>query len=113
MQTPQTVAVNPDLVESLTLIEFDMESESFRATYDSIHESTSLAVVSVVATVLGREPQQLTPLQSVIETDALDKLAGKSTTGPGGCDSISFSYEGFDVTVTSEEVIEAHPVEQK
>lgn len=111
MEPSQTMAANPEIAESLSLLEFDVESESFQATYDSTRDSTSLAVVAVVSTALGREPQALTPLQSVIETDALDKLATESATGIGNCDSISFSYEGFEVTITNEGVIEAVPIE--
>ena len=101
----------PGIAESLSLIGFDAKSESFQATYDRTRDSTTLAVVVVVATALGREPQNLPPLQSVIDTDALDKLLAGSSTGPGNCDSISFTYEGFEVTVTSEGVIKANPVE--
>lgn len=111
MEPSQTMAANPEVAESLSLIEFDVESELFRATYDSTRESTSLAVVAVVATALGEEPHALSPLQTVIDTDALDKLATESATGSGDCDSISFSYEGFAVTITSEGVIEAAPLE--
>jgi FlaG/FlaF family flagellin (archaellin) len=111
MEASQPMAANPEIVESLGPIEFDAESESFQATYDSIRDSASLAVVAVVATALGEDPQALSPLQTVIDTDALDKLAAESATGPGNCDSISFSYEGFAVTITGEGVIEAVPIE--
>lgn len=105
------MVANPAIAETLSPIEVDAESESFRATYDSTRDSASLGVVAVVAAVLEREPQSLTPLQSVIETDALDKLATASSPGLGNCDSISFAYEGFEITVTSEERIEANSLE--
>lgn len=96
--------------ESVSPVEFDTDSESFRATYDSSRDSPSLAVVAVVAAALGREPNRLTPLQTVVETDALDTLATESASGPGGCASISFEYHGFDVTVAGGGVIEATPI---
>lgn len=93
------------------LVDYDVESESFRATYDSSSDSTCLAVVAVVSTALGKEPLDLTPLQSAIETDALDELVTESSSGIKPCDSISFRYEGFEITVTSGEIIEASPLE--
>lgn len=105
------MTANPDVAESLSPIEFDAESESVRATYDSSCDSTTLAVVAVVATALGREPQNLPPLQSVIDADSFDKLAAELSTVQGHCDSISFAYEGLAVTVTSEGVIRANSIE--
>jgi len=105
------MAANLEITESLSPIEPDVESESFQATYDSTRDSTSLAVVAAVATALGEDPRDLTPLQTVIDTDALDKLATEAATGLGACDSISFRYDGFDITVTGEDVIEASPIE--
>lgn len=110
MGPARTEAVNPDLAESLSLLELDLENESFHATYDSARDPTSLAVIEVVATALGEDPQALTPLQTVIDTDALDNLVTESTSGPGAFDSISFRYDGFEITVTSEAVIEATPI---
>lgn len=100
----KTLATSAGLTESLSPLEFDTESESFRATYDSGSDSTSLALIAVVATALDREPQNLTPLRSVIELEALDKLMGSTN-----CDRISFEYHGFELTVTNEGVIKANP----
>lgn len=101
------MTANPDVPESLSVVEFDVESESFRATYDRTRDSTSLAVVAMVATALGRDPLNLTPLHSVIDIDSFDELATESSTGHGNCDSISFCYEEFEITVSSDGSIEA------
>lgn len=111
MEPSQRIAANIELAESLSPVESDARSESFQATYDSTRDSTSLAVVEAVATALGEDPRTLTPLQTVIDTDALDELTMESTTGHRACDSISFNYDGFEITVTSEDVIEATPIE--
>lgn len=99
-----------DLVESLTAVEFDAGREVFQASYDSTRGSASLAVVAVVATVLERNPVDLPPLNSAIDTDALDQLVA-SPNGVHGCESISFQYEGVELTVASEGQIEAVPIE--
>lgn len=103
------MAASSEIAESLSLLEFDVENKSFRATYDSTRDPTSLAVVVVVATARGEDPQALSSLQTVLDTDALDNLTTRSTTGSRACDNISFRYEGFEITVTEGTVIEANP----
>lgn len=99
-----------ELVESLTAVEFDADREVFQASYDSTRESASLAVVTVVATALDRNPVDLPPLESVIDTGALDQLV-TSSNGVHGCDCVSFEYEGVAVKVASEGQIEADPID--
>ena len=99
-----------ELVESMTDVEFDAERERFQATYDSTRESASLAIVTVVATAMDRNPIDLPPLESAIDTDALEQLVAVPS-GVQGCASISFRYEGFEVTVAGEGQIEAVPIE--
>lgn len=111
MEASQAVAASTDITESISTVEFGAERELFRSTYDSTRDSTSLAVVAVVAAARGEDLQPLTPLQTVIDTDALDNLMAKSPTGLRSCNSISFRYGGFEITVTNEGVIEAEPVE--
>ena len=105
------MTANPDIAESLSAVEFDVESESFRAAYDRTRDSTSLAVVAVVVTALGGNSLNLTPLHSVIDTDSLDGLATKSSNGHGHCDNISFCHEGFEITAFSDSIIEGNPTE--
>lgn len=107
LMEPSQEILASEITPSMSVIEFDMDEECFRATYDSTRDSTSLAIVGVVATALDRDPLHLTPLQSVIETDTLEKLDTESSSGLEDCDCISFCYEGFDVTVSSNESIEA------
>lgn len=111
MESSRPPAANAKIAESLSPIEFDIEEKSFQATYDTTRDPASLAVVTAVSTALGREPGNLPPLQSAIETDALNKLASKSSTGPENCIQISFGYEGLEITVTGKGVIKANPVE--
>lgn len=98
-----------ELVEPMTSVAFDKEKEVFQAAYDSTRESASLTVVTVVATVLDRNTVGLPPLESIIDTDALDQLVAGST-GPKIWHSISFRYEGFVITLASQGKVEAEPV---
>lgn len=111
MKASQTTAANPEIAASLSPIDSNAEGESFRATYDRARDPTSLAVIAAVSTALGEDPRTLTPLQAAIDTDALDALTRESATGLGAWDSISFRYGGFEITVTSEDVIEANPIQ--
>lgn len=109
MEPSPEISKTAGLTTSMSAVEFDTDTECFRATYDSTHDSPGLAVVEVVSTALGKDPLDLMPLQFVIETDALDELVTGPSNGLGICGSISFCYEGFDVTVYSEDIIEAAP----
>ena len=111
MEPSHSTSSDLDVVESLSDIEFDAESGSYRATYDSTRDSASFAVIAVVATALDRDPLNLTPLQSVIETDSLEELATGSSIDDGNRRSISFPYEGFEITIFSDGVIRADSAE--
>lgn len=104
MELSQEQSATVDFVASMSPVTFDADRECFQATYDSKRDSPSLAVVATVATALGRDPLAMTPLQSILDTDALDTLAAESA---NGCDRVTFCYEGVEVTATSEEVIVA------
>lgn len=105
MNHSQEVSGTMDFVSSMSAVTFDTDRECFQATYDSKRDSPSLAIVATVATALGRDPLAMTPLQSILDTDALDELATESANGQTGCDRVTFCYEGVEVTATSEEVI--------
>ncbi|MFP8954891.1 HalOD1 output domain-containing protein [Natrialbaceae archaeon A-arb3/5] len=100
-----------EIVPSMEAIEFAVDDGVYRAEYDSSRDQPSLAIVAAVAAAGQEDPHELAPLHSVIDTDALDELFS-TTANEGqrnGC--LSFSYEGFEVTVFSEGVIEAKPAE--
>lgn len=87
------------MIESTNTVEFDADRGTFRAAFDNSRDSASLAVVSVVAAVLERDPMDLTPLHSVIDTDALETLATRPSDSRETGISVSFQYEGREVTV--------------
>lgn len=111
MEPSQEISETVGITRSMGAVEFDADTDCFRTTYDSTHDSTSLAVVEVVSAAASRDTQDLTPLQFAIETDALDELAAGSANDLGISGSISFCYEGFDVTVYREGIIEAAPTD--
>jgi hypothetical protein len=111
MGPSQESSGNVDFVDSVSIVTFDVRTECFQATYDSDRDLPSLAVVALVATALRKDPRALAPLQFSIETAALDKLATESARDRAGWNRVTFRYEGLDVTVSNEGIIEAVPPE--
>ena len=100
-----------DVVDSIDDVELDTDTDTFWATYDSARDDVSLAVVAVVAAVEDRAPTDLTPLQTVVDTDALDRLFHAPAEQLPTPTSTSFRYQGYEVTVSNEEVIQVTPLE--
>ncbi|MFC7212545.1 HalOD1 output domain-containing protein [Saliphagus sp. GCM10025334] len=100
-----------EIVPSMETIKFVGDDGVYQAKYDSSHEQPSLAIVAAIAAVAQRDPLELPPLHSEINTNALDELFSSTANGGQRNGCLSFSYEGFEVTVFSEGVIEAKPTE--
>lgn len=96
---PRTAApddsTSVDLVASMDAVEFYADEGLYRASYDGGRDPASLAVVAVIATAYCRDRDDLDPLQSAVDVDAIDRLFRS----PGDSGSVSFHYEGFDVTI--------------
>lgn len=73
--------------------------EPVRHTWDD-SQGPSIAVVEAVAATTGRDPMDLPPLQHQLDADALDSLL--TSAGPGTSVSVSFEYDGVDVTIGSD-----------
>jgi hypothetical protein len=106
----QLTSTNLSFVDSIDCVECDADRSRFWASYDGALDPVSMAVVAVVATVENRPPTDLAPLQSAVDTDALQGLFGPSDQRPQSPTTTSFRYEGYEVTVSSEEVVEVTPV---
>lgn len=100
-----------EIVDSMNTIEFDVDEGIYRASYNDNRDTTSLAVVAVIAAAANRDSRELAPLNSAIDTAALDSLFSTTTTRGERSGCISFQYEGFEVTVWGEGTIEADPME--
>lgn len=109
MVAAQLTSKSLDVVDSVDSVEFDTDTDTFWTTYDSARDAVSLAVVAVVASVEDCEPTDLTPLQTAVDTDALQALFDTPADRLPTPTSTSFRYEGYEVTVSSEEVIQVTP----
>lgn len=97
-----------DALASTDCVVYDVDAERVSASFDETRDSAAVAVVSVLATVLGRDPLELPPLYRALEPEALAGIATDSVTGSARTVT-TFQYLGFDVTVTSGGTIEAVP----
>lgn len=92
----------------LESLECSRESETYRSRYNQDSTSTSIAVVAAIINILGVDPLKLDQLNYTVETDALDKL-GRGQGTPNGAVDISFAFEGYAITVSSNGVVAISP----
>lgn len=107
----QKTPTGDDIADTVSSVESDSDEGVYRTQYDSTRDSTSLAVVAIIATANNWDPIDLTPLELSINTDALDMLFKRPTTIGEGCTKMTFCYEGFEVTVFGDGVIEADQID--
>jgi hypothetical protein len=88
---------------SLTSVTYCEETETHRAMYDPERTRPAMAVVAAVASARDVFPEVLRPIYDSIDTDALNSVVGGATGDPV---TVSFSFEGYAVTVTSAGVVE-------
>jgi hypothetical protein len=95
------------------VVEYDADTGTYRATYDSSTESVCMAIISTVAAVSETDLSELEPLYSVINPDALNALFaskqdGRSRTGG----EVRFTYCEYEITATSNGDVQVAPTEQ-
>lgn len=109
---PDVTGSHWDPVDRRALLEYSTESETYRASFDCDTGSVSTAVISTVAAVAEQHPQELPPLYSFIDPDALDAVVESTTTSPSNGDvHVSFTFDGYPVTVHNAGIITIDPPE--
>ncbi|WP_435180878.1 HalOD1 output domain-containing protein [Halorussus sp. AFM4] len=86
----------------IEIVDRDPETDSYRVAYDP-ETPPSEAVPAAIRELTGAEPGALDPLHAAIDPEALDGLfrrRGAGTARRAG--RVSFSYEGYAVTVFSD-----------
>lgn len=87
------------------------DPETIRARYDWSSTSPSVAVVDTIAIAANREPESLTPLYEVIDPDALNAVIAPPSGGVASDLSLTFRFEGYDVTVRRDGTVVARPLD--
>lgn len=94
-----TAEDTPTVEVAVTANDGSAGPDAHRARYDGDVQA-SVAVVEQVAELTGTDPTELTPLGTVLDSDALDHLVRAAMQdGERGAVSLSFTYEGHAVTV--------------
>ena len=68
-------------------------------------QTPSLRVVEAVAAETDTDPTELTPLGTVVDTDALDALVSSA-----GDLSVNFEYEGYRISIGSDDQLALEPL---
>lgn len=82
------------------------DAATFRA--DDPEQTLSTDIALAVAEVSGCDPTELRPLNDFIAADALDQLFARRSQGDDS-DRVSFSYQGYQVTVYRDREILLRP----
>jgi len=89
-------------------LDYDPETDCYRTTFDADAISASAAVVAALSSICGSDPSNMDPLYESIDTDSLNAIVESGSDSPV---SLSFEFDEFDVTVTSDGTIEITPPE--
>lgn len=100
-------------VEARIAIEYNSDTGTYHASYDSSIESVSLAIISTIATITESDPRKLEPLHSIVDPEALNNLFAPKQNGIGRTGGeVRFSYCGYEITATSNNEVSAVPTEE-
>lgn len=98
--TPSFPDLPPLEASTCTFEAFDYlhEENEYRAKFDAREVSPSIAVIEAVALLSEKDPIDLEPIQSVIDSDALDTLLSRNITGSGDL-QVTFDFEIYTITM--------------
>lgn len=114
---PRELSSAPDVTEvregswqKKDSLDYDAETDTYRAAFDSASESVCHAVVSMVAAVTESQPTDLPPLNGTVDSEALETLIRSQTTDRSRGDvHVSFRYAGHEVTVHNYGIVAVRP----
>ncbi|MGQ3411576.1 HalOD1 output domain-containing protein [Natrinema sp. LN54] len=87
---------------------YDPITETYHSRFDGGPSTVVVAIVEAVAAVTNREPDALSPLYDTVDPEALADLV---TSARGHPIDVSISYEGCQVTVSSDGGVVVEPPE--
>jgi len=108
---PDVTDADRQSVRECDAIEYDEETDTYRAAFDSSADSVAMTVVWTVAIVTETDPVDLPRLCSVVDTDALEAIMRPTTASAIGSDRhVSFTFGGCSVAVHSYGVVAVRPL---
>lgn len=100
---PLETGADWSLTDAAFIEEFDEQEGLHRVKYDSDQATPSLAIITVVANITGRDPWELEPLHESIDADAVDALFAADGSSVS---QLTFQYSGYEITVETNDVVE-------
>ncbi|SFB73144.1 hypothetical protein SAMN05444422_101551 [Halobiforma haloterrestris] len=106
--TPPTERLTPFDDSTGRTVYYDSATDTYRIwCVEGDYEPVSTAVLVAVASIRGVEPDELEPLPSAVDPDALNSLVEHWHTHDGDAmGSISFTFADCEVTVSADGEIE-------
>lgn len=97
----------PDVTDS---IEFDPETNTYQASFDSRFIDPSVAVIHVMAEICETELSELDPLYEAVDPDTIDQFCLNPKDGRGdGAEGMDFVYLDHEIALKREGEIEITP----
>ena len=88
-------------------VAYPTTDERHRVEFALAEEAPSAVVVTAIAAISGQKPDELDPLYTAVDPDALDSLFAPTASGGHRADvEVTFRYHGYEVAVRSYGVIE-------
>ncbi|MFC6826638.1 HalOD1 output domain-containing protein [Halopelagius fulvigenes] len=107
---PASTPLPVDSVDSATGLTYHDATATYRMEYDLSADAPQEVVVRAVAALEGCSPLDLEPLHAAIDPDALDRLFAPTNVGRHlGDGTVTFGYQGYEVTLHSYGVIALRP----
>jgi len=89
-------------------VDYDPETGTYRARFDSETVTPSVAVIGAIADIRDADPERLDPLYEAIDPDALDRVVTAVPTEEDR--SVTFDYGGYEVTVSNGGIVDIRPL---
>lgn len=104
------IDVNSELPDAEDSVSYDPETDTYRATYDNSNTTPTAAVIKMMATILERDPTEMSPLADVVDPEALDQfLMTRANGAHEGERRVEFSFQDHEVTVLRCGIIKVRP----
>jgi hypothetical protein len=93
--------------EIIDSVDYDPDSDTYRAEFIPSAVEPSAAIVAALASVRRCETSDLKPLYNDIDTDSLNTLIGSATDET----TVTFEVDEFSITIRASGVVEIVPPE--
>jgi hypothetical protein len=85
-------------------VDVAQDSTAVRTQFDQERTPASMAVIATLSEVMNTDPVELDPLQSTVDTDALDAIV-QVRPGTDSDVRVTFTHHGHEITVRSYGVV--------